>query len=259
MISRGELKDIYFKKESVSFNNYPFSLPFFKNTDHLSLDSKVTFLVGENGTGKSTLMEAIAIASGFNPEGGSINFNFNTRPSHSPLHKFIITSRGTRRHTDGFFLRSESFFNLATEIEKLDEEPGSKPIIDAYGGQSLHEQSHGESFWALFLNRFRGNGFYILDEPEAALSPTRQMAMLIRMHELVSQKSQFIIATHSPIILAYPNALIYEFSDQGIQKRKYEETQLFQSYNNFFRNPNYVVDRVLRSWKHENNAADDID
>jgi predicted ATPase len=238
MISRGELKDIYFNKTDIDCNTYPFSLPFFKNVDKLNIHPAVTFFIGENGTGKSTLLEAIAVASGFNPEGGTLNFNFNTRASHSLLHQYITTSRGTHRHTDGFFLRSESFFNVATEIEHLN-------VIEYYGGVSLHEQSHGESFWSVFEHRFGGNGFYILDEPEAALSPSRQMAMLIKIDELVAANSQFIIATHSPILLAYPNALIYEFSSEGIISQSYEQTQLFQSYNDFFRNPAYVVDRLL--------------
>jgi predicted ATPase len=246
MISKGELRAIRFNKEGTNPGNYPFNLPFFNTLDGLKIHPQVTFFVGENGSGKSTLLEAIAVASGFNPEGGSANFNFGTWASHSVLHQHIITSRGVHRHTDGFFLRSESFFNVATEIEKLDAEIGGAPIIDAYGGVSLHEQSHGESFWALFLNRFLGNGCYLLDEPEAALSPSRQMAMLLRMHELVGQQSQFIIATHSPILIAYPNALIYEFSAQGVTQKHYTQTDLFQTYQDFFADPAYMVQRLLR-------------
>ncbi|MFD1255640.1 AAA family ATPase [Mucilaginibacter terrae] len=246
MISKGELKEVYFKNDGVDLNAYPFSLRFFKHQERLKVHPKVTYFTGENGTGKSTLLEAIAVASGFNPEGGSINFNFNTRQSHSPLHQHIGTSRGVHRHTDGFFLRSESFFNMATEIENLDAEPGGSKIIDCYGGVSLHEQSHGESFWSLFTHRFSGNGFYILDEPESALSPSKQMAMLLRMHELLDDNSQFIIATHSPILMACPDALIYEFSNEGMKVKSYEQTQLFQTYNDFFRNPAYAVERLLR-------------
>lgn len=246
MISKSELRAIRFDKNGADPGAYPFNLPFFDTCDELQLHPEVTFFVGENGTGKSTLLEAIAVASGFNPEGGSANFNFNTRVSHSVLYQHVITSRGIHRHTDGYFLRSESFFNVATEIEHLDLEIGGPPIIDAYGGVSLHEQSHGESFWAVFFHRFRGNGFYILDEPEAALSPSRQMAMLIRMDELVAQRSQFIIATHSPILIAYPNAIIYEFSKEGVQIKKYNQTDLFQTYQNFFNNPIGTIDHLLR-------------
>ena len=148
------------------------------------------------------MLEAIAIALGFNAEGGTRNFNFATRRSHSEFYKFLRLSRGYRRPRDGFFLRAEIFFNVATEIERLDDGPGGSPIIDSYGRHSLHEQSHGESFFALLMNRFGGNGLYILDEPEAALSPSRQMAMISRMHDLIQDRSQFIIATHSPIIMA---------------------------------------------------------
>lgn len=247
MISKGDLKDVYFIKENTDPDTYPFLLPFFKALDGIKIHPKVTYFVGENGTGKSTLLEAIAVTSGFNPEGGSFNFNFNTRQSHSILHKYLRTSRGTHRRKDGYFLRSESFFNVATEIENLDAEPEAGPkIIDSYGGKSLHEQSHGEAFWSLFLNRFGGNGFYILDEPEAALSPTRQMAMLVRMHELVLADSQFIIATHSPILLAYPDSMIYEFSTEGVKVQEYQQTELFQAYQTFFKSPSAIVNHLLK-------------
>lgn len=246
MISKGELMDIYFNKENVDLKSYPFSLPFFKNFDGFKIHPKVTYFIGENGTGKSTLLEAIAVASGFNPEGGSFNFNFNTRPSHSDLHQHLRTSRGANRRRDGYFLRSESFFNVASEIEHLDAEPGGPKVIDGYGGRSLHEQSHGESFWALLMNRFRGNGFYILDEPEAALSPTKQIATLLRMHELIANNSQFVIATHSPILIAYPDALIYEFSHNDVQVRHYQQTELFQTYHGFLNNAAYAIDELFK-------------
>jgi predicted ATPase len=244
--ARHYLREVRLLREKVSsFERYPFSLPAVRNLEVLPLHPAVTFLIGENGSGKSTLLEAIAIAWGFNPEGGTRNFNFATRRSHSELYKFIRLSRGYRRPKDGFFLRAESFFNVATEIERLDEAPAfGPPVIDSYGGHSLHEQSHGESFFALLMNRFGGNGLYILDEPEAALSPTRQMAMLSRMHELVKNNSQFIIATHSPIIMAYPDAQMFSLSEQGIVPVAYEETEHFLVTKDFLNNREKML-RVL--------------
>ena len=228
-----------------SFDQYPFSLPAVHGLDRIEFHPAVTFLVGENGAGKSTLLEAIAIAWGFNPEGGTRNFNFATHQSHSELNKFIRLSRGYRRPKDGFFFRAESFFNVATEIEHLDEAPSfGPPIVDSYGGRSLHKQSHGESFFALMMNRFGGNGLYILDEPEAALSPTRQMAMLSRMHELVRNNSQFIIATHSPIIMAYPDAQMFSLSERGVAPISYEETEHFRVTKDFLNNRGKML-RVL--------------
>jgi predicted ATPase len=228
-----------------SFELYPFCLPAIRSLDHIDLHPKVTFFVGENGSGKSTLLEAIAVSLGFNAEGGSKNFRFGTRHSHSELHAYLRVAKGIKRPRDGFFLRAESFFNVATEIEKLDAEPSfGPPAIASYGGRSLHEQSHGESFMALMSQRFGGQGIYILDEPEAALSPQRQLAVLSRMHDLVLDDSQFIIATHSPILMAYPDARIYRCSNEGISQIAYEDTEHFQVTRDFLASPQRML-RVL--------------
>lgn len=228
-----------------SFADYPFSLPAVRDLRHIELHPAVTFLVGENGTGKSTLLEAIAVASGFNAEGGTRNFNFSTRRSHSELHRYLRLSKGMKRPKDGFFLRAESFYNLATNIEELDKEGGGPPVINSYGGISLHNMSHGESFFAVFMNRLGGQGLYILDEPEAALSPTRLMAMLVRMHELIADGSQFIIATHSPILMAYPDAQILSLTEQGATPVTLEETGHFRLTRDFLNNPQRMLDILL--------------
>lgn len=230
----------------VSFEQYPFSLPVVRNLENLELHPAVTFLVGENGSGKSTLLEALAIAWGFNPEGGTKNFRFQTRGSHSVLHEYLRLVKGVQRARDGFFLRAESLFNLASEIEHLDDEPApSPPIINSYGGRSLHEQSHGESFFAVMMHRFGGRGFYVLDEPEAALSPTRQLAMIARMHTLVGAHSQFVIATHSPMLIAYPNAWIYQISAQGLQRVRLEDTEHYVVAKRFLNDPDQQLARLL--------------
>jgi predicted ATPase len=230
MISKQYISRIALRRDIVeSFDVFPFSLPAVRALDVLEPHPKVTFLVGENGSGKSTLLEAIAISMGFNAEGGSKNFRFSTRASHSRLDEYLRVSKGVSRPRDGFFLRAESFFNVATEIEALDEEPGlGARVIESYGGQSLHERSHGESFLTLLNERFGGQGLYLLDEPEAALSPQRQLAALARIHELVKDESQFIIATHSPILMSYPDAAIYHLSTNGIECVEYEQTEHFQ-------------------------------
>jgi predicted ATPase len=216
-----------------------------RGLDSIIFHPQVTFFVGENGSGKSTLVEGVAVAWGFNPEGGTKNFNFSNRLSHSDLHRFIRPSRGVRKARDGFFLRAESYFNVATEIERLDSEGRGPPIIKSYGGKSLHEQSRGESFVALFENRFNGNGLYILDEPEAALSPNRQLTFLNRMHELILKDSQFIIATHSPIILGYPDADIWQVSKFGLERVNYEDTEHVQVTRQFLNNRDIILDTLL--------------
>jgi predicted ATPase len=205
--------------DGLDRHGYPWDLPAISALSApLRLDPRVTYLVGENGSGKSTLLEAIAVAAGMNAEGGSSNFAFSTRASHSELWKAVRLVRGVHRPATDFFLRAESLFTAATYLEQL---PGDS--LGAYGGTSLHEQSHGESFLAVMINRFDPNGFYLLDEPEAALSTQNCLTCLRRIHELVSQNSQFIVATHSPIILAYPDATIYSFSETGLEEVSYED------------------------------------
>ena len=184
----------------------------------------MTFFAGENGSGKSTLVEAIAIAAGFNAEGGSRNVTVSTRASHSELHKHLRLVRGTRRPRTGYFLRAESFFNVATYIEEL----GDPGISAAYGDVPLHQRSHGESFIALVQHRFGPKGLYILDEPEAALSLRGNLALMRRMHDLVAEGSQFIVSTHSPILLGYPDAKIYVLSGEGIAHVPYEKTEVVE-------------------------------
>jgi predicted ATPase len=240
------LRTVKVRRDKIaSFDNYPFSLPVVRHLEQLDLHPAVTFLVGENGSGKSTLLEAIAIAWGFNPEGGTKNFRFQTRASHSLLHEYLRLVKSPLRARDGFFLRAESLFNLASEIEHLDEGPGGPPIIESYGYRSLHEQSHGESFFAVMMHRFGGNGFYVLDEPEAALSPSRQLAMIARLHDLVKTRSQFLIATHSPMLMAYPNAWIYQISAHGLERVKLEDTEHYIVAKRFLNDPHQQLARLL--------------
>jgi predicted ATPase len=243
-VQHSYLRKIQLKRQQIpTFNRYPFDLAVIRSLNTLDFHPKVTYIVGENGMGKSTLMESIAVAWGFNPEGGTINFSFSTQATHSSLFEYIQLIRGSRRPKDGFFFRAESYYNLATTIDELDNQPSfGRNIKDSYGGKSLHEQSHGESFFATFIHRFGEDGLYILDEPEAALSPLRQMAMLTRIHELVLQNSQFIIATHSPIIMAYPDSIIYNLTPNGIEVQMLEETDHFMIMKEFLNNK----DKMLR-------------
>lgn len=231
------------KRDKIeSFSRYPFCLPAIKGLSNLDFHPKVTFIAGENGTGKSTILEAIAAAYGFNPEGGTKNFNFSSKDTHSELKDYIKLIKGYKNPRDGFFLRAESFYNFASNVDELNRDiPG---LLNYYGGRSLHEQSHGESFFSVFMNRFKGNGLYILDEPEAALSPSRQMSMITRMHELVEDNSQFIIATHSPIIMAYPEAVIYEIK-QDIRQVEYKETDNYQIMKGFINNTEGILDILI--------------
>jgi predicted ATPase len=241
------LLEIELEREKIrSFDEYPFCLPAVRALTTLRFDPRVTFLVGENGSGKSTLLEGIAVACGFNAEGGSKNFRFDTRASHSTLPRYLKLVRGSVRPSDGFFLRAESYFNVATEIERLDELEGAgPPIIDSYGGRSLHEQSHGESFLSLLTHRLHGDGLYLFDEPEAALSPQRQLTALALIDDLVRDGSQFIIATHSPILMAYPNATIFHLSNDGVVPTTYFETEHYRVTADFLANPKRMLDILL--------------
>jgi predicted ATPase len=246
--SRNFLVELHVLRDKVpSFSEYPFSIPAIGGLDELRYDEPVTFFIGENGSGKSTLLEAIAVTLGLNPEGGSRNFNFSTRASHSGLKDYLRLVRSPRRARDRYFLRAESYFNVATNIEELDREPGgAPPIIRSYGGRSLHEQSHGESFFALLMNRLGSDGLYIFDEPEAALSPSRQLSFLARLHELVNAGSQFLIATHSPILMAYPHASIYLLADGPPRLIVYRDTEHYSVTRNFLNRTERMLDVLLR-------------
>lgn len=203
----------------------------------------ITFWVGENGCGKSTLLEALAVAAGFNPEGGTKNYRFSTNDTHSGLYHAISFVKGARKPSWGIFLRAETFYNMSTEAENLEEVvPG---LFQRYGGESFHKQSHGESFYTMLETDITDNGLYFLDEPEAALSPRRQLNLLGILHKYANRGAQFIIATHSPILLACPDACIYEFSCNGIQEISYEETDIYKIVSGFVKNRDKMLGEVI--------------
>lgn len=237
------IRQVRLKEKPSGLEDYITALPLIRQLEALKLDRPVTFLVGENGSGKSTLLEAIALAAGFNAEGGSRNFRFATQNTHSQLYRNLILVRGAKRPRDGYFLRAESFYNLASEIDRMDSElPG---LTESYGGRSLHRQSHGESFLSLMLNRFGGQGLYLLDEPEAALSPSRQLSALVAFQWLVEHQSQLIIATHSPILMAYPEARIFQLDEQGLGQVEYRQTEHYQLTRRFLENPEKMLHYLL--------------
>ncbi len=218
---------------------WPWSLAAVRALDDLALDPAVTFLVGENGSGKSTLVEGIAVAAGFNPEGGTANFDFETREgSVSPLGDLLTLVRGARRPKGGFFLRAETMFNVATEIDELG-------VTDSYGGTSLHHVSHGEGLLAVAMHRWQAEGLYVLDEPEAGLSPRSILALLARMHDLAQQGSQFVVATHSPLLLAYPGARILEIGEDGICEVAYDDTDVVGLTRGFLEAPERYLRHLL--------------
>lgn len=225
-----------------NFDKYPFNIELIKNLEEIEFTKPVTFLVGENGVGKSTFIEALAINAGLNPEGGTQNFAFNTKDTHSNLSDYLRVLTYNRPKTK-FFLRAESFYNVASEIIKISEEGGQGPIYDYYGG-NLHECSHGEAFIKLVQNRFSDHGLYILDEPESALSPQRQLSLLYLIDSLVKDGSQFIIATHSPILISYINGEILDLNN-NFKPVTYEETELYQVYKMYLDNPKGVQAKLF--------------
>ena len=246
------MRDLYIRwmelPEPVPRDSYLARLPVVKHLAERKIEfhKQVTFFVGENGSGKSTLIEALAISQGFNPEGGTKNFHFSTENSHSDLCNHLRVARGVVYPRDGFFLRAESFYNVASNIDQMDREGGcGAPVIMSYGGVSLHRQSHGESFLALAENRFGGNGLYILDEPEAALSPRGLIRLMQRMDELVRQDSQFIIATHSPMLIAFPDAEVYRIREDGIESVRFRDTDHYRTTVRFLQNPESAVEEIL--------------
>lgn len=222
----------------IDYDSYPFSIPAVRELGNIDFHPNVTFFVGENGAGKSTVMEALAVGLGFGAEGGTKNVQFRTADSTSPLHESLRLARGVPKPNDGYFLRAESFFNVATYMDKTG-------YLEGYGGQSLHAQSHGESFMAVLLNKLRGNGIYLLDEPEAALSPNRQLAALSAIHQLVEDRSQLIIATHSPILLSYPHAKIIQFDKSGVSEVAFEDTEHFAVTRDFLNNYPRRLEQLL--------------
>lgn len=237
------IKSIRLDKDKIEyFDKYPFNIDLVKNFEFLNITSPVTFFVGENGVGKSTFIEAIAKCLGLNKEGGSQNFLYETKDTTSNLSDYLIISKYNKPKTK-FFLRAESFYNFSTELERLVEEDGFDKLYKVYGS-NLHEASHGEAFIKVIKNRFTGNGLYILDEPEAALSPNRQMSLLCLIDELVKDGSQFIIATHSPILISYRNGKILDLNN-NFKEVNYKDTDIYNTYKMYLDNPDEMQKRLL--------------
>ncbi|MDX2106855.1 MAG: AAA family ATPase [Candidatus Melainabacteria bacterium] len=249
-------------KEGMAF---PFNIPAVKSIDQLDFHPDVTFFVGENGSGKSTILEAIAESFDLSGVGGAKNIKFSSRYDKSPLHQHLKCQKNYIRPQDKYFFRAESMHHMGNLLEKTWREPGSmlskSDVFRRFGGESLHEMSHGESFLELFTTGFRGNGLYFLDEPEAALSATRLLSALVRIHDLVESQSQFVIATHSAILLAYPRSRIYLFNEDGHRQVNFEETEHFKITRDFLNNYPRRIQQLLRptpllDWLEESNTED---
>ena len=232
------LQQIRINWDQIEQKSYLRGIDAIREVEQIPLTNPVTFFVGENGSGKSTLLEAVAIASGFNPEGGTRNYSFSTYDSHSELCDAVRLTRGVRRAGWGYYLRAESFYNVATKEDEYSRGPGGVP-------QHYHEKSHGESFLQLAQNSFRPGGFYLLDEPEAALSPQRQLTLLMEISRCAKGGAQFIIATHSPILLGLPGAQILTFDDGPIHPCEYEDTDSYQVMSAFINHREQLLRRLL--------------
>lgn len=233
-------------RDRLPADSYTLAIPALRSLENLDFPCPVTFFTGENGSGKSTLLEAVAVAYGFNPEGGTRNFQFSTRDTHSDFSSALRLRKGVKKPQDGFFLRAESFYNVASKVDDYAAESiGRINYLDYYGGRSLHCQSHGESFLALMQNRFHGNSIFILDEPEAALSPQRQLTALLMIGRLAKEGSQFIIATHSPILLGLPGAQILCFDDGDLHPITYEETEVYQVMEMFINSRKVLLEKLF--------------
>lgn len=237
------VKKISLERDKIeSFEEYPFNIEVVKNFDELNFDSQVTFFVGENGIGKSTFIEAIAVALGMPAEGGTENFNYETKDTTSKLSNYLRIGTFNKAKTK-FFLRAESFYNFSSEVDRLIEENGFYNLRKSYGG-SLHECSHGEAFLKLVQNRFTDHGLYILDEPEAALSPQRQLSLLCLIDSLVKQGSQFIIATHSPILISYRDGKILDLN-KNFEEVEYKNTDIYSLYKMYIDDPESMQHRLF--------------
>ena len=231
------INSVIFDWDMIDNNSYLKEIKAFQNVDRIDFKNPITFFIGENGSGKSTLLEAIAIAHGFNPEGGTKNYSFSTQDTHSELCDAITIGKGARKEEWGYFLRAESFYNVATQEEKYAD--------FKHPSKEYHKKSHGESFLTLLQNNIAANGLYFFDEPEAALSPQRQLTLLMEIYKSAKEGAQFFIVTHSPILLGTPNAEIFSFDNGSIRSCSYEETESYRVTEMFINNRQGLLSRLL--------------
>lgn len=235
MFNNRIIQEMHIDWSKIDKHSYLRKIPAIRNLKELEFKKNITFFVGENGSGKSTILEAVAVAYGFNPEGGTINYSFSTYEDVSELHNAVSLTKGIRNPKFGYFFRAESFFNVSTKAEEYE---------STYNGKPLHAQSHGESFLS-FFEEYNGKGLYIMDEPEAALSPQRQISLLIHIAKMAGEGSQFIIVTHSPILLGIPDADIISFDDGNIHRCTYEETESYQVTKMFLMHREKMLEGLL--------------